>query len=221
VNKSLATLLAIAVAIAPVLYAVSIWSDVPETLPLQFSGTDFAPRRTGPKSELAFAVGLLATVSLGVYFLVRNIRRVDPKRTAGDGVATLTRLALGVTVFMALLNVVIIRGAVDGGNAIGRFLFPLLGLLFAFLGNQMHAVKPNYFVGFQLPWTLADDDNWRRVHRLGGKMWFWGGLLAAVLCIIVPAAYQQPVFLTATAVVVIIPTAYSFLLFKRKAVSNQ
>jgi uncharacterized membrane protein len=52
-----------------------------------------------------------------------------------------------------------------------------MGAFFAVLGNYMHSIKPNYFVGFRTPWTLESEDNWRKTHQLVSKVWVPGGLL--------------------------------------------
>ena len=59
-------------------------------------------------------------------------------------------------------------------------IFPLIGLLFAFLGNYFKTIKPNYFIGIRTPWTLENEEVWKKTHLIGGKLWFVGGLLMAL-----------------------------------------
>jgi immunity protein, SdpI family len=80
----------------------------------------------------------------------------------------------------------------------------------------MHNIKPNYFAGFRLPWTLENADNWRKTHLLGGKLWFVGGLLIAVICLILPPAASMVAFYSIMTVVVIIPAVYSYRLYKKQ-----
>ena len=61
-----------------------------------------------------------------------------------------------------------------------------LCLLFVLMGNYLSTVKLNYFVGVRTPWTLESARVWAKTHRLAGKLFFWGGLLAAAL-VAVPA----------------------------------
>jgi len=35
-----------------------------------------------------------------------------------------------------------------------QFIFAGVGLLFSFIGNYMHTLKPDYFAGLRLPWTV-------------------------------------------------------------------
>jgi uncharacterized membrane protein len=47
----------------------------------------------------------------------------------------------------------------------------LLGVLFIVIGNYLPKARQNYTVGIKLPWTLDDEENWNRTHRLAGKLW--------------------------------------------------
>jgi uncharacterized membrane protein len=91
-----------------------------------------------------------------------------------------------------------------------------MGLLFAFLGNYINNIKPNYFAGIRLPWTLSDDENWRRTHHLAGKLWFSGGLLIAIISLLLPLRVVIPFFIAATVILVLIPAIYSYRFFKKQ-----
>jgi uncharacterized membrane protein len=80
----------------------------------------------------------------------------------------------------------------------------------------MHSIKPNYFVGFRLPWTLSDDENWRRTHLLGGKIWFWSGVAFAIVSLLLPVTMIFPVFIVLLVIITLVPVVYSFLIFKNK-----
>lgn len=90
-----------------------------------------------------------------------------------------------------------------------------IGSLFVFLGNLLPKTKHNYFIGIRTPWTLADEQNWFRTHRLTGKIWVLGGL-AVALTALAHESFQVPVFLTVLTVMVITPFAYSYAEFRKK-----
>jgi uncharacterized membrane protein len=62
-----------------------------------------------------------------------------------------------------------------------------LGYIFIGTGNLLGKVRPNFFVGIRTPWTLSDDDVWRRTHRAGG----WGMVIIG-LCVLSGAFPGSP-----------------------------
>jgi uncharacterized membrane protein len=214
-KKVLPTVVILLVATAPAAYLLFIWPSLPEIVPVHF-GADLKPDRMGSKNELWMPVGIIAGLSVGVYFLMKNLHRIDPKRNDAAQASTFHKLGAGLVVFMAALNFLIIRSA-KGDGQWQNLLFPLLGVMCAFIGNYMVHIKPNYFAGIRLPWTLSNDDNWRKTHQLGGRIWFGGGLLIAVVSLFLAAPAALVFLLVVIAVMVIVPIVYSYRLFKKQA----
>lgn len=73
--------------------------------------------------------------------------------------------------------------ALKGIFALGVFFV----LIAVFLGNYLQAVKPNYFIGIRTPWTLSDENLWRRTHLVTGRILFFGGLLSIPFLFLLPA----------------------------------
>ena len=75
-------------------------------------------------------------------------------------------------------------------------------------------MRQNYTMGIKLPWTLADEDNWNRTHRLGGYVWTIGGLLIIIVTLI---GLEQLSIMTGIIIaMVVIPSIYSFWLYIKK-----
>ncbi|HKZ67411.1 MAG TPA: SdpI family protein [Chitinophagaceae bacterium] len=81
----------------------------------------------------------------------------------------------------------------------------------------MHTIKPNYFAGIRVPWTLNNEENWRKTHLLAGKLWFVGGLVIALVCLLLPANISIITFFTLTMILVVIPIVYSYRLYKNNS----
>ena len=213
-KKQLQNAAVLLLALLPAGYFLLIWTSLPEIVPVHF-GPDMKPDRIGNKVELWLPVALIAVISILVYFLFQNLHRIDPKRKDAAQLATFQKLGTGMVVFLTVINFLVIRSA-KGDAQLQNLLFPLLGLLFAFIGNYMIHIKPNYFAGFRLPWTLSNDDNWRKTHELGGKLWFAGGMLIAIVCFFLPATIAFVFFLTIVLIMMMIPLVYSYRLFKKQ-----
>ena len=214
-NKALKNLLFIGVSLLPLLYMAVIWKTIPDSVPTHF-GTDMKPDTYSTRMEFLYIECFLSLLSIGIYFLIQNIHKIDPKRANKPQSAVFNKLAIGVVVFMAALSFVTIRMSLDKTIDSAKLMLPLIGLLFAFLGNLMNNIKPNYFAGIRVPWTLHSDYNWRKTHQLAGKIWFAGGLLIVVLSFFLPVEANAFVMMGITAIMVIIPIGYSFSLYKKE-----
>ncbi|MBA2744852.1 MAG: SdpI family protein [Flavisolibacter sp.] len=213
-RANLLTILSIVVALVPPAYLALIWNSVPQTVPIHFDES-LNPDRYGSRNELWYIALIIAAVSILLFILLKNIHRIDPKRKNQPS-SRFTQLAIGLVIFMSALSLLIIFSAAHNTRLMENLLFPFMGLLFAFLGNYMVNIKPNYFAGFRLPWTLNNNENWRRTHQLGGKLWFWGGLALAMICLIIPVKFAAPLFIIVMVILTAIPAIYSYRIFKGK-----
>jgi uncharacterized membrane protein len=86
-------------------------------------------------------------------------------------------------------------------------------LLFTLLGNYMGNFRPNYFVGFKVPWTLYNDVVWTRTHKMAGKLWFWGGLIGIASLFFVKnfALVMVPI----TIFIIVVPIVYSYIIYQK------
>ena len=86
-----------------------------------------------------------------------------------------------------------------------------VGILYLILGNFIPKVKPNYSIGFRIPWALNDSDNWYHTHRFGGKCMVIGGI-----AMIVTSPFQNVwIFLALVIVPCILPVVYSYMFYRK------
>lgn len=207
------------VALFPVIYIILIWKQLPEKVAMHFD-INGEPDRYGNKTELALMTGILFVLSVGVYYLLANINRIDPKRYAMENTSRFRKIGFAVAVFMSGLTCFIIYSSINGGSKIDTSLIlAAVSFLLAVIGNYMPNLKPNYFAGMRLPWTLEDPENWKATHALAGKIWFIGGILLGIGCFVLPAKAAFVVFMTGVAAMVLIPAVFSwrFYMNKKKA----
>lgn len=202
------------IACIPVVYLSYVYPSLPATVPLHFNIYGEADR-FGDKNDIWFPVLLLSVISVLVYVLVHNLPKIDPKKTAGRSPDLYHKIAFTIALFMAAINLVIIYSAKTGSFRFSKLLLPLMGLFFAVLGNYMHSIKPNYFIGFRTPWTLENEDNWRKTHQLVGKLWVPGGLLLTIASLVLPDKAGAIVFFVVLATLVLVPAVYSYLYYRK------
>jgi uncharacterized membrane protein len=199
----------------PGAYLALIWNKLPEKVAVHFD-LNGNPDRFGNKSELLVSAIILMAVNLLVFFILTNIYRIDPKKYAAENKDRLVKIAFAVSLFLSGILCMIIHSSMSGGSRFDvKLIFAGTGLLFAVIGNYLPNLKPNYFAGLRLPWTLENEDNWRKTHQLAGKLWFAGGLFLTVVCLFLPPAAAIVVFFTVMMTITIIPCVYSFRLYKK------
>lgn len=87
----------------------------------------------------------------------------------------------------------------------------LLGVLFIVIGNYLPKARQNYTVGIKLPWTLDDEENWNRTHRLAGKLWMICGFLFVIVSFF--GLGTSWIAMMLAAIMILVPTGYSFLYY--------
>lgn len=201
--------------IAPAAYLAIIWNTIPETIPLH-ANLRGEVDRYGDRNELLTATIILTVVNVIVYLLLPQVYRIDPRRFAAENRSRLHRIAFAVSVFIAAVICLLIYSSVhENIEFTTRFIMAGIGLLIAVIGNYLYNIKPNYFAGIRLPWTLDNDENWKKTHLLGGKLLFGGGLLIAVICLFISFPISVIVLFAIVLLIILITCIYSYNLYKK------
>lgn len=87
----------------------------------------------------------------------------------------------------------------------------LVGLMMVVLGNYLPKAKQSYTVGIKLPWTLNDEENWNKTHRLGGFVFVIGGLSIAISSLF---ECRFMILLISLFIMFFVPIVYSYLLYR-------
>lgn len=200
----------ILIALIPFIYLAFVWKNLPETVPIHWNAKGQIDQY-GPKTNL---IGLLFLLSGIGYFIFLILPKIDPKGKLNKMGNKLDNLRLLLAIFMSAIATYIIY-SVQQAESKPTFIFAIIGLLFASLGNYFKTIKPNYFIGIRTPWTLENEDVWKKTHLFGGKLWFIGGLLIFILSLIVPNDYSFYLMISVTIIISVVPIIYSYLEFKK------
>ena len=75
----------------------------------------------------------------------------------------------------------------------------------------MPKMKQSYTIGIKLPWTLNSEENWYRTHRFAGGAFMLGGAFVIV------AGFMEMMWVAFVALLLVamLPTVYSYLLYKK------
>jgi uncharacterized membrane protein len=197
----------------PYLYLLKVYNGLPATVPTHF-GVNGQPNDFSIKSSLWLITSLIAGASILIYLLIRFLPNIDPKKKAKYSATTFNKIAVAFVLLMSLISCFVIYAAKAGTYRLGGFLPLILGIFFAFMGNMMHSIKPNYFVGIRTPWTLESDETWRKTHQVAGKVWFVGGIIIAISGFLFPQTAEFFVMMGIILVIVLWPVIFSYTYFK-------
>ena len=192
--------------LAPIVVGLLLWDKLPAEMATHF-GENGEPNGWSSKEFAVFGMPLFL---LAVHWFCAFFAGVDPKK---ENISNKM-----MTLVLWICPVVAIFGcgstymyALD--NSINTTIMGVLlvGCMFLVVGNYMPKVKQSYTLGIKLPWTLNSEENWNRTHRFAGGIW----MAAGVLVIIGGFAEVFWVVLVAIVVAVLVPTVYSYMLYKK------
>ena len=195
--------------ILPVLIGIIYWNRLPDVMATHFGMNNEA----NGFSSKAFAVFGLPAFLLAVLWIGAFVTSHDPKRQNIS--SKMFSLGLWIAPVISLVAAAIIY-PINLGYELDITLFAelLLGLMFIIIGNYLPKTRQNYTIGIKIPWTLANEENWNRTHRLAGYLWMICGILMILICLIrfVSAQWLVGIFL----IMVLVPCIYSFWLHAKK-----
>lgn len=184
-------------------------------LPLQM-GTHFnAYNEVDGFMSRPAAIAMLIFLGVGVPLILKISRRVDPKGenyTKFEGVYGMFRWMMSV--FMLIIGMFLVMYNLGYHLNVKMFTSPMVGLLFMIMGNFMGKIRFNYTMGIRTPWTLSNETVWHKTHRMAGPVWMVAGVVM-ILGAFLPGSWSMPLTLTSVAVVVLIPTVYSYWLHRQ------
>ena len=197
--------------VVSLLLSLTVFSSLPEQIPAHWNvhGT---VDRFAPKLTVFIFPGIIFLITI----LFQFMRRTDPNSDNYDKFQReYHRYTFVIGLVFFAVQIMTIAAAFRMDFNVNLIFCLGIGSLFIFIGNLLPKTKHNYFIGIRTPWTLADEQNWFRTHRLAGKIWVLGGLIVA-LTALAPESVQVPVFLTILAVMVVTPFVYSYTEFRKK-----
>ncbi len=134
----------------------------------------FAPK--WPGLAVAPIIGLVVVVVLGLGSQLGRNRQALAQSGGVFGI-----VLIGVAAMFLVAEAAVAMRALDPAFDVVRWLFLAIGILFVLIGAVLGRIAPNGLVGIRTPWTLADDEVWRRTHHFTGRLMALGGVaLAAV-----------------------------------------
>lgn len=193
----------------PMVIGAIFWNQLPEKIPTHF-GID--GQADGYSSKL---FTLFAFPALFLLFQIICLASFEKESVKVNIPAKMRRFYTWLIPVLSL----IIQGSIYA-NALGfiksgpTLVTTFLAIVFIVIGNYLPKIQRNATVGIRIPWTLSDDKNWYKTHRMAGKLWVIGGLIILLESFIqVALSYVMGVVIS---VMTVVPIVYSFILSRKK-----
>ena len=191
----------------PMVIGLLLWDRLPDSVP---SHWDISGNVDGWSSK-AFAVFGFPGILLGIHWLCVFASQADPK--SKNYQPAMIRLVLWICPVLSLVMNTLVYSVALGYALRIELIMPLLvGLMFIIVGNLLPKCRQSYTMGIKLPWTLADEENWNKTHRFGGKVWVAGGVVTLASAIL--SSFW--ILIGVVIVMVAAPTIYSYALYRKQ-----
>ncbi len=168
-------------------------------------------------SSRLVAVLLLPGIVTGMALVLLIAPAIDPRRESWElHAATYWQITNLVLCFLLSIHLLVLGSALGWPLPINRVIPVVVGLLLIVMGNFMPRIRPNWFLGIRTPWTLSSDSVWRQTHRIGGVCLMVAGIFIGAMGFM-NAGLLPLALLSGVALCVIVPVAYSWVLWRREA----
>ena len=190
----------------PIFIGLILWDKLPEQVPVHWN-VNGAVDGYATKTQ---AVILLPLVLVAFQWICVLVTLLDPKKqNINDKMFT---LVLWIIPVISLLCNSMVYATALGHKVNVEIIMPLfMGVLFVIIGNYMPKCKQSYTLGIKLPWTLEDEENWNKTHRMAGFLWVTGGVVIMATAFL--GAFW--LFFVVSIPMVVVPFVYSYCLYKK------
>lgn len=197
------------VILLPMVLGLVMWKQLPATM-VSHWGADGVADGSASRGFMVFGTPL---IFLAIHwFMLWVMTAVDKNNTQNEKI---TGICYGILPAMSLVVHVFIYSVALGKEWNLMALIPVvIGAAFMLIGNYLPKTTRNRTMGIKLHWTMGNDENWNKTHRLGGKLWFWGGLIILSSAML-PVKLMVGVMIVFIAISVIVPTVYSYFIYKK------
>ena len=195
------------VCLLPIILSLIMYDKMPDRMPIHWD-IKGNPDNYGTK---AFATIGLPLIMAGLNLITHFALNSDPKR-ANSSVVLKAIGKLTIPFLTVTLVPITIFAGLGYDLPIEKIVPAFVGILFIIIGNYLPKSKHNYTVGIKLPWTLNNETNWNKTHRLAGYLWIVGGVMMFVNSFL--QIFWMPVFIIIMSCLVFIPVIYSYILYK-------
>lgn len=196
------------VCLLPMIFSAVVYRDLPDRIAIHW-GLNNQPDGWAAKAFAAFG--------LPVFLAVLNLLCHIGSNRAGQSERQPYFLVMVCKWLPALLSVILmpitLLIALGKEIDVGGIVYLIVGVMLLLVGNYLPKCRQNRTMGIKLPWTLANEENWDKTHRMGGFLWILSGVLIIAVSFfrsLVP--WLDWLMVAFLFLVILAPVVYSYVL---------
>ncbi|MDF3001433.1 MAG: putative integral rane protein [Bacillota bacterium] len=197
--------------VIPVIAGLILYPHMPDQIPIHWNVNG----EVDNYGSRLFGTFFLPALNILLYVMFLIMPKFDPKRanySKFEGSYNVMRYA---THLLFLFLFAVTSAAALGYDVnIGKLVPAGVCILFIVFGNILGRVRHNYFVGFKFPWTLANEEVWKKTHQVGAKAMVLGGIAALIGVLATNGTLSFAIMMAGIFLPIAFVTGYSYLLFR-------
>ncbi len=197
------------VILLPALFGLLFWNQLPENMVSHWGGDGVADG-FAPKGFMIFGLPLIL---LAVHWLCL-LGTVLDKKCAQKNKKIVALMYFMMPVLSLAVNGFVYSIALEKEWNMGILIPVLIGVMFLVIGNYLPKTTRNRHMGIKLRWTVGNEENWQKTHRLGGRLWVVCG---AVILVSAFFSIEMVIgtMLVAIVLSIAVPFVYSYRLYRK------
>ncbi|MDF2656757.1 MAG: putative integral rane protein [Bacillota bacterium] len=197
--------------VIPVIAAVFLYPHMPDQVPIHWNING----EVDNYGSRLFGTFFLPILNLFLYAMFLIMPTFDPKRVNYSKFeSSYNVIRYSIHLLFLFLFVVTAAAALGYDVNIGKWVPAGICIMFIIFGNIMGRVRHNYFVGFKFPWTLANEEVWKKTHQAGAKAMVLGGIGALIGVLVTKGTLSFILMMAGIFIPVAFITVYSYLLYR-------
>ncbi|MBU1203046.1 SdpI family protein [Patescibacteria group bacterium] len=167
-------------------------------------------------SSKNFHIYFFPFLTIALYLLFKYLPKIDPKRKnykqfdISYHAFRLVMIFFFVAMF-ALTSFINIGYQINMSVAVSS----MIGVLFIFIGFIIKDIKQNWFMGIRTPWTLSNENVWKKTHMFAQKIFIFCGFIFIALPYL-PVQYFSYYIIAIIILVSLGTYGYSYWLYKKE-----
>ncbi len=207
INKTL--IISTILCIIPMIASLLLYNKLPEKIPTHFN---LNGEVDSYGSKFFVCILLPIILCIGNLFLNMLLNNDPKKQNHNEKLLTISKFIIPSMSLIFIPISILISLGFNINIEIIVSLF--ISILFILVGNYLPKCRQNYTIGIKLPWTLNDENNWIKTHRLSGFLWVITGLIILITTFINKNLLFR-ISINSIVLTLIIPCIYSFILYKK------